>query len=114
MFPHFGSWRPWLITPARVRLSVNNGGAFIMLFEYSLSNLPRLGALGCAPKRGKDRLLLKNSSNGAVNAPFSFRLSRTSSKHALRSLPRLPLGYALLSAVFISLVAKSMNMHYAR
>src|SRR3990167_3565040 len=26
MFPHFGSWRPWLITPARVRLSVNNGG----------------------------------------------------------------------------------------
>src|SRR3990167_7762943 len=26
MFPHFSSWRPWLITPARVRLSVNNGG----------------------------------------------------------------------------------------
>jgi hypothetical protein len=30
------------------------------------------GRYGSAPRRGKDRLLLKNSSNGAVNAPLKF------------------------------------------
>jgi len=34
------------------------------------------GAQRSAPRRDKDRLLLKNSSNGAINAPFLLSLMK--------------------------------------
>ena len=48
------------------------GGAFTAPFELffkSNLSLPRFGAQPSAPRRGKDRSLLKYNSNGTVSTP---------------------------------------------